>query len=99
VRRNVAFLVGLGAGLAALGLLRRRRAVTAASGGGTVGEGEGATGLRRRLAESRAGAGETSAAESAGPTPEEPDAELDRARAAVHRDAHATLDEMRRAGL
>lgn len=100
MRRNIAFLLGLGAGLAAFGLLRRRRTVAARpAAGSAVGDSEGAAGLRRRLAEARGGAAPAPPAGSSRPAGEGSEHELEQARAAVYRDAQATLDEMRRTGL
>jgi hypothetical protein len=102
VRRLSAFLIGLAAGLALVGLLRRRRKFGTRAGEEATADLR-AEELRRKLAESREVVGEAGPAGTgteAEPLPEHAGGEeVDRARRAVHREAQDALDEMRQAGL
>lgn len=100
MRRLSVFLIGLAAGLALVGLLRRRRRSGTQTGEATTAD-RRAEELRQKLAESRETGGDTGpAGAEAEPQPEHAGGEeVDRARRAVHREAQDALDEMRQAGL
>jgi hypothetical protein len=95
----VTLLAGILAALAAVRLLRRRRAVREAPG--ADGPDPRAEELRRKLAGAR-DPGEPSASEppaSASPAPAVPsDEDADASRRRVHDEARETIDEMRRSG-
>jgi hypothetical protein len=94
VRRFVAFLLGVAAGLALVGVLRRRKVPES----GWEPSDPRAEELARRLADSRS-AGEHAGLEAEGPEPESSvGEELDDARRRVHDEARDAVEEMRRSG-
>lgn len=90
MRQKLTFLAGLGAGLALVGLLRRRRRAPARVES-RAGE------LRQRLEASRAAAREPEV-RPAPEAPPPPPAGVEEARRRVHEAARAAAEEMRRSG-
>lgn len=93
MRQKLTFLAGLGAGLALVGLLRRRRSAPAPVE-------SPAEELRQRLEASRAATREPEQrlAPEAGPSVPPPPADVEQARRRVHEAARAAAEEMRRSG-
>ncbi len=91
MRQKLTFLAGLGAGLALVGLLRRRRSARAPVE-------SPAEELRQRLEASRAAAREPEQRLAPEARPSAPPAGVEEARRRVHEAARAAAEEMRRSG-